>query len=140
MNPRLSLLCLPELRPTASSLPAITQLKLCSPWASIFHMDRAELLNNVKGSLPSGHCQVSTHHSEIEARIFQHLGSHARVVRFISWDSDPPILRTEYMINGNLKKFISSNQPSTQEKFRWIKQAGEAIKVLRNNSKRSYKS
>jgi hypothetical protein len=53
---------------------------------------------------------------EIEARIFQHLGSHSRVVRILSWDSERPVLRTEYMRYGNLKMFISSKEPSTQEK------------------------
>jgi serine/threonine protein kinase len=34
------------------------------------------------------------------------------------------------MKNGNLKSFINSNQPSTEEKFRWIKQAGDTVQVL----------
>jgi serine/threonine protein kinase len=67
---------------------------------------------------------------EIEARIYQHLGSHPRVVEFFSWDHEQSILRTKYMKNGNLKSFITSNQPSTEEKFRWIKQAGDTVQVL----------
>jgi serine/threonine protein kinase len=69
---------------------------------------------------------------EIEARIYQHLGPHPRVVRFLSWDHEQSILRTGYMKNGNLKSFINSNQSSTQEKFRWIKQAGDTIQVPHN--------
>jgi serine/threonine protein kinase len=64
---------------------------------------------------------------EIEARIYQHLGPQPRVVQFFSWDHEQSILR-----NGNLKSFINSNQYSTEEKFRWIKQAGDTVQVLQN--------
>jgi hypothetical protein len=50
----------------------------------------------------------------IEARIFQHLGSHSRVVRFLSWVSEQSILKTESLRYGNLKMFISSKESSTQ--------------------------
>lgn len=67
---------------------------------------------------------------EIEARIYQHLGSHPRVVPFSSWDREQSILRTKYMKNGNLKSYINSNQCSTEEKIRWVKQAADAIEVF----------
>ncbi|KAI4718178.1 hypothetical protein E4T48_05612 [Aureobasidium sp. EXF-10727] len=51
---------------------------------------------------------------KIEARIYQHLGPHPRVLRFLSWDDEQSILRTEYMKNGNLKLFIASNQCSSE--------------------------
>jgi hypothetical protein len=74
---------------------------------------------------------------KIEARIFNHLGSHPRVVRFLSWVYEHSISRNEYPRNGNLRIFISSDQPSSQEKLRWIKQAGEAIQALYNKTKMS---
>jgi hypothetical protein len=67
---------------------------------------------------------------EIEARIYQHLGSYPRVVPFLSWDPERSILRTKYMENGNLKSYISSHQGSNEGKFRWIKQAADAIVVF----------
>lgn len=66
---------------------------------------------------------------EIEARIYQHLGPHPRVLRFLSWDDQQSILKTQYMQNGNLKSFINSQQCSTRDKIRWIQQAGDAIQV-----------
>jgi len=39
---------------------------------------------------------------EIEARIYQHLGPHPSIVPFLSWKNEPPMLRIEYMKNGNL--------------------------------------
>ncbi|KAI4726308.1 hypothetical protein E4T49_05948 [Aureobasidium sp. EXF-10728] len=70
----------------------------------------------------------------IEARIYQHLGPHPRVLRFLSWDDEQSILRTEYMRNGNLKSFITSNQYSSEVKTRWIKQAGDAIEFLHSRN------
>jgi hypothetical protein len=70
----------------------------------------------------------------IEARIFQRLGSHSRIVRFLSWDSEQSALRTEFIRHGNLKMFISSKESSTQAECYWIEQAGGAIQVLYNRS------
>jgi serine/threonine protein kinase len=66
---------------------------------------------------------------EIEARIYQHLGSHPRIVPFLSWDPEQSILRTKYMENGNLRSYISSHQGSTEGRTRWIKQAADTIEV-----------
>jgi serine/threonine protein kinase len=81
---------------------------------------------------PSSNNASSLEELEIEARIYQHLRSHPRVVEFFSWDHEQSILRTKYMKNGNLKSFINSNQSSTEKKSRWIKQAGETVQVLQN--------
>jgi hypothetical protein len=34
------------------------------------------------------------------------------------------------MQNGNLKSYINSNQCSTEEKYRWVKQTADAIEVF----------
>ncbi|KAH0291500.1 kinase-like protein [Aureobasidium namibiae CBS 147.97] len=67
---------------------------------------------------------------EIEARIYRHLGPHPRIVPFLSWDSEPPILRIEHMKKGNLNSYITSHQCSIEEKNRWVKQAADAIEFL----------
>lgn len=74
---------------------------------------------------------------EIEARIYQHLGPHPRVVRFMSWDHEQSILKIEHMKNGNLKSIIASDQCSTGQKIRWIKQAGDAIQVYYRTNRKS---
>lgn len=67
---------------------------------------------------------------EIEARIYQHLGPHARVVRFLLWDAEQSMLHLEYMKNGTLKEFLSSGECSVSHRLRWVKQAGDAIQVV----------
>lgn len=81
----------------------------------------------IKRPYPDNHSSLQE--LEIEARIYQHLGFHPRVVPFLSWDHEQSILRTEYMKNGNLKSFVNSDRCSTEEKIRWIKQAADAIQV-----------
>lgn len=66
----------------------------------------------------------------IEARIYQHLGSHPRVVRFLSWDDEQSVLEIQYMENGDLKSFLDSHQCSTRDKIRWINQAADAIQAF----------
>lgn len=66
---------------------------------------------------------------EVEARIYQHLGPHSRIVSFLSWDSERSMLKTRYMKNGNLNSYITSHQCSVEEKIRWVEQAADAIQA-----------
>lgn len=66
---------------------------------------------------------------QIEACIYQHLGSHPRVVQFLSWDATESVLKIQYLENGDLKSYLNSHQCSIGEKIRWIEQATDAIKV-----------
>lgn len=43
---------------------------------------------------------------DLEARIYQHLGAHPRLVKVIDWDAERHCLTMEYMSNGTLRKYI----------------------------------
>jgi len=66
---------------------------------------------------------------ENEARIYQHLGPHPRIVPFLSWDPEKSMLKTRYMKNGALKSYITSHQCTTGDKIRWVKQTADAIQA-----------
>lgn len=51
-------------------------------------------------------------------------------------DYDQSILRTIYMQKGNLKSYINSNQCSTEEKCRWVKQTADTIQVLHTTTQK----
>jgi len=81
----------------------------------------------IKGSWPNN--DDSLQELEVEARIYQNLGPHPRIVPFLSWDPEKSMLKTRYMKNCALKSYITSNQCSVEEKIRWIKQTADAIQA-----------
>lgn len=89
-----------------------------------------ERQDNVVTKRPYPNSRSSIQELQVEARIYQHLGPHPRIVPFLSWDHEQFILKTEYMENGNLKSLLSSDKCSTEEKIRWVKQAADAIQVF----------
>jgi serine/threonine protein kinase len=122
-----------ELRPTTSCLFHIDMAKAISSIGTYLAHGASGIVERCEEAVikrPYPDNNSSLHELKIEARIYQHLGSHPRVVRFLSWDDDQSILRIEYMKNGNLKSFITSDQCSLGIKIRWVKQAGDAIQVF----------
>ncbi|WEW56921.1 hypothetical protein PRK78_002379 [Emydomyces testavorans] len=68
----------------------------------------------------------------LEAQIYQKIGDHPRVPKFIQWDPDTCSLTIDYMKNGNLRDYIRLNFDTLtyEHRFRWAKQAAEGLQLL----------
>ncbi|TVY88096.1 G-type lectin S-receptor-like serine/threonine-protein kinase [Lachnellula willkommii] len=68
----------------------------------------------------------------VEARVYQVLGEHPRLVKLKGWDSVTHTLTLEYMPNGTLEEYVKSYhmQISQAQIFRWIAQAAEGLQLL----------
>lgn len=69
---------------------------------------------------------------ETEARIYEHLGSHPRLVKIISWDAGKGRLKMEYMVHGTLKNYIKDHDSTItmRQRQQWILQAAEGLEFL----------
>ncbi|KAN0086341.1 hypothetical protein V8E54_000029 [Elaphomyces granulatus] len=68
----------------------------------------------------------------LEAQIYERIGEHPRVPKFIKWDSDECCLTMEYLENGSLEDYVKENHESitSELRLRWAKQASEGIQLL----------
>ncbi|KFY74624.1 hypothetical protein V499_05371 [Pseudogymnoascus sp. VKM F-103] len=68
----------------------------------------------------------------LEARIYDAVGLHPRISGIVSWDLKTCCLTMEYLENGMLKDYITTNSESLtpQLRQRWAKQASEGLSVL----------
>lgn len=70
-----------------------------------------------------------------EARIYDRLGEHPRIVKKKAWDPDECTLTLEYMPNGTLKDYLESHADvSPNQRCQWITQAAEGIRLLHRSS------
>ncbi|KAL3420291.1 hypothetical protein PVAG01_08790 [Phlyctema vagabunda] len=70
----------------------------------------------------------------VEARIYQRLGKHPRLIELKGWDPEAYILTLEYMPNGTVEQYVSSHhhQIFVARRLRWITQAAEGLHLLRS--------
>lgn len=68
---------------------------------------------------------------DTEARIYQHLGEHPRLVRKVGY-SPKECLLLEYMPNGSLGEYlrVRNQTVSTEQQLRWACEAAEGLQVL----------
>ena len=67
-----------------------------------------------------------------ESQIYERLGPHPRLVRFINFDPEECVLTMEYMPNGCLKDYLRAHNdtiPLTQ-RLRWAREAAEGLQLL----------
>lgn len=67
-----------------------------------------------------------------EARVYQMLGRHSRLVDCLDWDPEECCLTLEYMPNGSLWDYLENSVdgiPSTQ-RLVWAKEAAEGVELL----------
>ncbi|KAF2754754.1 kinase-like protein [Pseudovirgaria hyperparasitica] len=71
----------------------------------------------------------------IEARVYERLGSHPRLVQVKNWDSANHILTLEYMPNGSLKEYIEKHRQEIlrSQREQWVKEAAEAVDLLHSH-------
>lgn len=71
----------------------------------------------------------------IEARIYQRLGVHPRLVKLKHWDPVDYTLTLEYMPHGNLKEYITTygQTISRLQRQKWAIEAAEGIQLLHSN-------
>lgn len=67
-----------------------------------------------------------------EAKIYQRLGEHPRLVTIRSWNPEQHRMVMEFMPNGTLKKYIEDHNGdiSEQQRLRWAQQASEGLQLL----------
>lgn len=67
-----------------------------------------------------------------EAQVYERIGEHPRVPKFIEWDPGTCCLTVEYQENGNLRDYIRRNHETITPdiRLRWAKQAAEGLQVL----------
>ncbi|KYK55228.1 hypothetical protein DCS_07190 [Drechmeria coniospora] len=67
-----------------------------------------------------------------EAKIYQMLGEHPRLVKFIDWDPVQHSIVLEFMPHGTLQQYVEHHfgDISRQEQFRWVRQAAEGLHLL----------
>lgn len=68
----------------------------------------------------------------VEAKIYERLGAHPRLVQLKHWDPVDCTLTLEYMPNGNLKDYIKNHGQniSKHQRQRWALEATESIELL----------
>ncbi|KAM0185550.1 hypothetical protein ACHAPI_012128 [Fusarium lateritium] len=82
-----------------------------------------------RGGIREKDCQKEI---QVEAKIYQKLGDHPRLVKVKYWDANAFTLTLEYMPNGTLKEYTNShaNEITLAQKRRWISQAADALTFL----------
>jgi serine/threonine protein kinase len=104
-------------------------------WGGTARLERLPSGDVVKTPLPDpdrrcfeAHCQDM----RLEARIYDAVGLHPRIPRIVSWDPKTCCLAMEYLENGMMKDYITTNSESLtpQLRQRWAKQASEGLSVL----------
>jgi len=85
----------------------------------------------VKSPWPPG-SEDSLSDMRFEAKVYNHLGSHPRLIKVIDWDAEECCLTMENMSNGNLKDYLEKNNAciSEPQRRRWILQAVEGLAYL----------
>lgn len=71
----------------------------------------------------------------VEARIYQRLGAHPRLVAVKDWDPIKHVLTLEYMPHGNLRKYVMEHghEISITRKLQWAIEAAESIELLHSH-------
>jgi len=87
--------------------------------------------NIIKTPLQSHH-HDTTAELTIEAKIYQRIGPHPRLVPIISWDEAEHALTMEFMANGTLKDYIEAHPDdiSTAQRLRWAREAAEGLQLV----------
>ncbi|KAI9049778.1 hypothetical protein LZ554_005929 [Drepanopeziza brunnea f. sp. 'monogermtubi'] len=72
----------------------------------------------------------------IEARIYERLGVHPRLVQFKHWDPVGHVLTLEYMPNGDLKEYVQKHGPeiSPSTRRQWVREATEGVALLHSKN------
>ncbi|KAJ0162037.1 Cytoplasmic tyrosine-protein kinase BMX [Colletotrichum tanaceti] len=67
-----------------------------------------------------------------EARVYQRLGRHPRLVALLDWDPEHYTLTLEYMPNGSLRDYLKAdpNGISAVQRLTWAKEAAEGVQLL----------
>ncbi|KAK0764787.1 hypothetical protein N5P37_002256 [Trichoderma harzianum] len=67
-----------------------------------------------------------------EARIYQMLGEHPRLVKIRNWDSTEHTMVMEYMPHGTLKQYIKTHYEDVSRplQLQWARQAAEGLQLL----------
>ncbi|EHK40564.1 uncharacterized protein TrAtP1_003876 [Trichoderma atroviride] len=67
-----------------------------------------------------------------EAKIYQILGQHPRLVKLRSWDSMQHTITMEYMPNGTLQQYIENHYKDISRplQLQWAQQAAEGLQLL----------
>lgn len=68
----------------------------------------------------------------LEAQVYERIGEHPRIPKFVEWDPSTCCLTMEYLANGNSRDYIKENQGllSPALRHKWAKQAAEGLHVL----------
>ncbi|KAL7930849.1 kinase-like domain-containing protein [Trichoderma chlorosporum] len=67
-----------------------------------------------------------------EAKIYQRLGEHPRLVKLRNWDSTQNTITMEYMPHGTLQHYIESHYKDISQtlQLQWAQQAAEGLQLL----------
>ncbi|KAF1958581.1 kinase-like protein [Byssothecium circinans] len=101
-----------------------------SGWIEL--LDSGEVLKTAhSGSLETR----SRQELEIEARIYQHLGPHPRLVQLFRYCPSQGLFM-EYMPNGNLKEYLRQHHDkiTLKQRFQWAYEAAEGLQFLHSRN------
>lgn len=93
----------------------------------------------VKTPTPNPFCRAEEEdcrqYMRLEAQVYERIGEHPRIPKFIKWDPTTCCLTIEYLENGNLREYMRENHETitSQLRLRWAKQATEGLQVLHYN-------
>lgn len=65
---------------------------------------------------------------DAEARIYEAIGTHQRIIKFKGRQDNGILL--EYAPGGSLSEYLLQNNPSIQQRVKWVRQVCEAITVI----------
>jgi serine/threonine protein kinase len=72
----------------------------------------------------------------VEAKIYERLGAHPRLVEMKHWDPASHVLTLEYMPHGNLKEYVQKHghEISLAQRQQWVREAAEGVELLHSHA------
>jgi serine/threonine protein kinase len=86
----------------------------------------------IKSPWAGSQADVSRQGLTTEARIYEVLGPHPRLVRIVDWEATECCLTMEYMSNGTLKDYLRAHNDeiAISQRLGWILEAAEGLQLL----------
>ena len=122
----------PELKPGEIAYITKGTHIACGGTARLERLPSGDAVKTPLSDLDLRFSEASCKDMRTEARIYDIIGLHPRILQIVAWDPQTCCLTMEYLENGTLKEYITTKSESVtpQLRQRWSRQASEGLSVL----------